>query len=246
MFRGAHGWLNCLLGYKLTFEKTICFLTWNWISLLLGQNKLFEDVPVGFGRPWISLHFEQSEKKTEIMNIRLFGNSLVGVLQLLDLPLQLKVVSAACRHPAEWQENRVEREEGGGKRKVSHNNVSRCRIISFSFLSLPISVWMHECYLTPVVSSSVSIPTSAVSHFSFWSQWVTLHYGPSDCTESSLIMMPYWYALLAYGLITNKCWHHPPLTISHHHKTSDEQRQQTSKPDEMSIARCLIFTTPAQ
>lgn len=156
-------------------------------------------------------------KKTEIMNLSLFGNSLVGVLQLLDLPLQLKVVSTACRHPA------VRGESGGvwggwWKRKVSHNNASRCHIISLSFLSLPISVWMHECYLPPVASSSVSFPTSVVSHISFWLQSVSLHYGPSDCAESSLIMMPYWYALLAYDLITNKCWHHSPLTISHPHK----------------------------
>lgn len=58
---------------------------------------------------------------------------------------------------------------GGGawkKRKVSHHNVSRCRIISLSFLSLPISIWMHECYLPLCLPASPSQPLlSLMFHF---------------------------------------------------------------------------------
>lgn len=47
----------------------------------------------------------------EKINVSAFGDSLVSLLQPLDLPLQFKVVGATRRHPTEEQNGGEEEEE---------------------------------------------------------------------------------------------------------------------------------------
>lgn len=67
-----------------------------------------------FGRAsYWEMHFVTASDKSinEIINVGSFQDSLVSLLQPLDLPLQFKVVGATRRHPTEEQKGGEEEEE---------------------------------------------------------------------------------------------------------------------------------------
>lgn len=59
------------------------------------------------------MHFVSASDKSinEIINVGSFQDSLVSLLQPLDLPLQFKVVGATRGHPTEEQKGGEEEEE---------------------------------------------------------------------------------------------------------------------------------------
>ena len=84
-------------------------------------------------------------------------DSPVGLLQLLDLPLQLQVVGATCRHPAER-----ERIRGEDKiRKEESVCVVMLHCLPPFFVSLFANIRLLGVILRPILSSSISTITTA-------------------------------------------------------------------------------------
>lgn len=79
----------------------------------------------------------------EISIVGSFRDSLVSLLQLLDLPLQFKVVGAARRHPTEEQKGGEE--EGEGEELLMK---SEKKVVNFSGALTSVShFWSISCFL---------------------------------------------------------------------------------------------------
>ncbi len=84
-----------------------------------------------------------------------FEDSLVGLLQLMDLSLQLEVVRTTCRHPAERdrEESREkEREREGGIDKIRKEGyqITLCYDVALSPFRVSLCKYPStECYLAP-------------------------------------------------------------------------------------------------
>lgn len=90
------------------------------------------------------MHFVTASDKSinERINIGSFWDSLVSLLQPLDLPLQFKVIGATRRHPTEEQKGGEEEEEEELLMKLEK------KVVNFS--RAPTSVphfWSISCFV---------------------------------------------------------------------------------------------------
>lgn len=74
-----------------------------------------------------------------IINVGSFRDSLVSLLQLLDLPLQFKVVGATRRHPTEGQ-------KGGGGGIIDEVRNEGRQLLRPPNICVPLLIYLMFCF----------------------------------------------------------------------------------------------------